>query len=146
MNEICVEILLVEDNSNDAGLILRKLEAHHLSDHVVWLKDGKEALDFIFAEGQYLGLRLSAQPKVIILDLSIPEVSGLEVLRKIREHPTTKGIPVVILASSKEEKALNESYKHGVRNHFVKPVDPDGFIKGVQAMLSLDISAIEQVY
>lgn len=127
-----VEILLVEDNKNDAELALMALEESNLSNHVVWLKNGREALDFIFAEGQYADRDIISQPRVILLDLKMPKVDGLEVLRKIRADNRTKKIPVAILTSSKEEKDIIESYELGVNSYIVKPVDFDQFTKSVK--------------
>jgi CheY-like chemotaxis protein len=127
-----VEILLVEDNKNDAELALMALEDSNLSNHVVWLKNGKEALDFIFAEGQYADRNITNQPKVILLDLKMPKVGGLEVLKKIRSDQRTRKIPITILTSSKEERDIIESYELGVNSYIVKPVDFDQFIKSVK--------------
>ena len=127
-----VEILLVEDNPNDAELTLLALEENHLSNHIVWLKDGKEALDFIFLEGKYEDDNRLFLPKVILLDLKMPKVGGLEVLRKLRENKATEMIPVVVLTSSKEDRDIVESYELGVNSYIVKPVDFDQFTESIK--------------
>lgn len=127
-----VEILLVEDNKNDAELTMMALEDSNLSNHVVWLKNGKEALDFVFAEGEYANRDIINQPRVILLDLKMPKVGGLEVLKRIRADQRTRKIPVAILTSSKEEKDIIESYELGVNSYIVKPVDFEQFTKSVK--------------
>jgi len=122
-----VEILLVEDNPADAELALRSLKKHNLANKVQWVKDGAEALDFIFATGPYADRGLSVFPKVILLDLRLPKVDGLEVLRRIRSDERTKIIPVVVLTSSSEEKDIIESYTLGVNSYIVKPVEFENF-------------------
>lgn len=121
-----VEILLVEDNPNDAELALRALAKHKLSNRVFHVKDGAEALDFIFSNGVYIGR--DGYPKVILLDLKLPKVDGLEVLRVIKSDERTRVIPVVILTSSREEKDIVESYRLGVNSYIVKPVDFEKFV------------------
>jgi CheY-like chemotaxis protein len=122
-----VEILLVEDNPNDVELILHVFRWCNLSDqvHVAW--DGEEALDFIFGTGMYTGRDSRTKPKVILLDLKLPKIDGIEVLRRIKENPRTRTIPVVILTSSKEERDVVESYNLGVNSYIVKPVKFDEF-------------------
>lgn len=133
-NETVVEILLVEDNPRDVELTLRALKKHNLANKVHVVKDGAEALDFIFATGIYAERNINDQPKVILLDLKLPKVDGMEVLRRIRADERTKCIPVVVLTSSQEERDIVESYKLGVNSYIVKPVDFDKFLSTVQEL------------
>ena len=126
-----VEILLVEDNPNDAELTIRALKKHNLANNLVHVKDGAEALEFVFATGRYAHRNVSNGPKVILLDLKLPKVDGLEVLRKIKSDERTKIFPVVVLTSSREERDVVESYKLGVNSYITKPVDFDKFIQAV---------------
>ncbi len=126
-----VEILLVEDNPNDVELTLRALKKHNLANSVHVAKDGAEALDYIFASGAYEGRDIGKTPKVILLDLKLPKVAGLEVLREVKADERTKTIPVVVLTSSREEKDMVESYKLGVNSYIVKPVDFNKFVDAV---------------
>ncbi len=125
-----VEILLVEDNPNDMELTLDALREHRLANHIQIVRDGVEALDFIFRNGRYAE-RPNQNPKLILLDLKLPRVNGLEVLERIRADPYTKNIPVVILTSSHEERDIVESYKLGVNSYIVKPVDFEQFTESV---------------
>jgi CheY-like chemotaxis protein len=125
-----VEILLVEDNPHDVELTLRALNKHHLANHVQVAKDGVEALDFIFASGPFTGNAVSSL-KVILLDLKLPKVSGLEVLQKLKNDERTKSIPVVVLTSSSEDRDIQECYELGVNSYVVKPVEFDSFAKTV---------------
>jgi two-component system response regulator len=127
-----VEILLVEDNPNDAELAIRALKKHNLANHVAMVTDGEEALDFMFARGKYEYRDIANGPKVILLDLKLPKVDGLEVLRAIKGDPRTKIIPVIVLTSSKEEKDIVESYRLGVNSYILKPVDFDKFVDAVR--------------
>ena len=127
-----VEILLVEDNPNDAELAIRALKAHNLANKVVWLKDGVEALDFIFAQGQYADRSIEDAPKVVLLDLKLPRVDGLEVLEKVKSDKRTRTIPIVVLTSSSEERDIVTSYTHGVNSYILKPVDFDKFVDAVK--------------
>lgn len=129
-----VEILLVEDNPNDAELTLRALRKHNLANHVVHVIDGKDALDFIFARGAYDQRTVENVPRVVFLDLKLPKVDGLEVLRAMKEDPLTRTIPVVVLTSSAEETDIVKSYQLGVNSYIVKPVDFDKFLDAVQNM------------
>jgi len=129
-----VEILLVEDNPSDVELTLRALKRHNLANKVYVVKDGAEALDFIFATGAYARRDIYNRPKVILLDLKLPKVDGLEVLDRIKSEERTKVIPVVVLTSSREEKDIVESYKLGVNSYIVKPVDFDKFIQAVSQL------------
>ena len=117
-----IEILLIEDNMNDAELTIRALKKNNLANKLVHLKDGAEAIDFIFAEGNYSGRKVENIPKVILLDLKMPKVNGIEVLKKIKADERTKKIPVVILTSSKEDPDIQECYHLGVNSYVVKPV------------------------
>jgi two-component system, response regulator len=127
-----VEILLVEDNPNDAELALRALKKHNLANHVFVVSDGEEALDFVFARGTHAQRTIGHGPRVILLDLKLPKVDGLEVLRAIKGDPRTKVIPVIVLTSSKEEKDIVESYRLGVNSYILKPVDFDKFVEAVK--------------
>lgn len=129
-----VEILLVEDNLNDVELTLRALKKRNLANKVHVVKDGAEALEFIFGTGAYAERDINHIPKVILLDLKLPKVDGLEVLRRVKSDERTKVIPVVILTSSKEESDLVESYKLGANSYITKPVDFDKFALTVSEM------------
>ena len=131
MTQNIIEILLVEDNPRDVEMTLRALKKRNLANKVQVATDGAEALDFIFARGKYSSRSLADGPKVILLDLKLPKVSGLEVLKAIKSNESTKIIPVVVLTSSQEEKDLIESYKLGVNSYITKPVDFDKFIESV---------------
>lgn len=126
-----VEILLVEDNPNDVELTLRALKRQNLANHIYVAKDGAEALDFIFATGAFAERNIDHNPKVILLDLKLPKVDGLEVLRRIKSDERTKVTPVIVLTSSREEKDVIESYKLGVNSYIVKPVDFDRFVQAI---------------
>lgn len=130
MNE--VEILLVEDNPNDVELTLRALKDNNLANHVAVVTDGEEALDFIFARGTFSDRKVENGPKVIILDLKLPKVDGLEVLRALKNDARTSVIPVVVMTSSKEESDIVTSYRLGVNSYIVKPMDFDKFIAAVK--------------
>ncbi len=127
-----VKILLVEDSVNDAELTLRALKKNKLTNSILHLRDGEEALDYLFGQGTYEGRNTLTQPKLVLLDLKMPKVSGLEVLKQMRENEVTKKIPVVMLTSSKEERDMIESYELGVNSYIVKPVDFDDFTKAVK--------------
>jgi two-component system, response regulator len=120
-----VEILLVEDNLDDAGLTIRALKKNNLANNLLHLHDGEEAINYLFSE------KITTIPKVILLDLKMPKVDGIEVLRKLKGDERRKIIPVVVLTSSKEEKDIVESYKLGVNAYIVKPVDFDKFAKAI---------------
>lgn len=126
-----VEILLVEDNPNDAELTIRALKKHNLANKMIWVKDGAEALDFVYARGAYSSRDVDCIPKLILLDLRLPKVDGLEVLRIVKSDEKTKLIPVVVMTSSKEERDITESYKLGVNSYITKPVDFEEFVKTV---------------
>jgi len=129
-----VEILLVEDNAHDAELTIRALKRRHLTNKLIHVKDGAEALDFIFATGSYAGRDISQHPKVMLLDLKLPKVDGLEVLRALKSDPRTRSIPVVVMTSSQEQRDVVESYQLGVNSYVVKPVDFDGFSRAVSEL------------
>lgn len=126
-----VEILLVEDCDTDAELALRALRRFNLANHVQWVKDGAEALDFIFCRGSYAGRSPGQKPKLILLDLKLPKIGGLEVLKEIKADERTRCIPVVVLTSSAEERDVDESYRHHVNSYIVKPVDFTQFVEVV---------------
>jgi len=126
-----VEILLVEDNPTDAELCIRALKKNNLANNLVWVKDGAEALDFLFATGAYADRDVMCPPKVVLLDLRLPKVDGMEVLRKLKEDERTRPIPIVVLTSSKEERDVAESYQVGVNSYISKPVEFDEFARTV---------------
>ncbi|MEO6454506.1 MAG: response regulator [Ginsengibacter sp.] len=126
-----IEILLVEDNKSDAMLTIRALKKHNLANNLIHLIDGAQALEFIFGTGEYEGRNIEQKPRVIFLDIKMPKVSGLEVLRIIKKDDRTKLIPVVMMTSSKEEKDVIESHQLGVNSYVVKPVDFDNFSKTI---------------
>ncbi|MFC2107485.1 response regulator [Bacteroidota bacterium] len=125
-----IEILLVEDNPNDAELTLRALKKHNLVNKVFVVRDGEEALDFIFYKGKFED-RKKSLPKVILLDLKLPKVDGIEVLKEIKSHKHTQQIPIVVLTTSKSQNDIIETYKLGVNSYIVKPVDFNKFIESV---------------
>lgn len=129
-----VEILLVEDNASDAELAIRALKKNHLANKLIHVKDGAEALDFIFAQGIYSDRKVENGPKVILLDLKMPKVNGIEVLQKIKSDERTKKIPVVVLTSSKEDPDIQECYRLGVNSYVVKPVEFESFVKAVSEL------------
>jgi two-component system, response regulator len=129
-----VEILLVEDNPYDAELTQRALKNRGLANKLLAFQDGVEALDFLFGTGDYAGRNLALRPKVILLDLKLPRVSGLEVLEKIKSDERTRMIPVVVMTSSQEESDIVKSYNLGVNSYMVKPVDFDKFFQAVEEM------------
>lgn len=130
MNATPVEILLVEDNPNDIKLALHAFKSHHLANHVHVVRDGAEALDFIFGTGPHDNC--PNHPKVILLDLKLPLVDGLEVLRRLKADERTRQIPVVILTSSAEEPDIQKCYQVGANSYIVKPVDFDQFTSAVR--------------
>ena len=126
-----IEILLVEDNSSDAEVTIRTLRKRNISNRIIHVKDGQEALDWIFGVGAYLGRDPNNHPKLVMLDLKLPKVDGLEVLRAIRADERTRLMPVVMMTSSREQRDVIESYKLGVNSYVVKPVDFDSFSTAV---------------
>lgn len=135
MNDVKeVEILLVEDNPADVELTLRALKRNNIANKIIVVNDGEEALDFIFARGAFSDRKVENGPKVVILDLKLPKVDGLEVLRAMKSDPRAQIIPVVVLTSSKEETDIVESYRLGVNSYIVKPVDFDKFVESVRIL------------
>lgn len=130
-NENGVEILLVEDNPRDGELALRALKKRNLANHLVWVKDGAEALDYLFGPSTEGQPAINHVPKVILLDLKLPKVDGLEVLRRLKGDQRTRHIPVVVLTSSREEQDVVESYRLGVNSYIVKPVEFENFSEAV---------------
>lgn len=126
-----VEIILVEDNPNDAELAIRALKKNNLSNNIIHLKDGEEAMDYFFKQENWGRHGL---PKVILLDLKLPKVDGIEILKKLKEEHHTKLIPVVVLTSSQEDRDIVESYKLGVNSYVAKPVDFEQFITAVSSL------------
>lgn len=131
MNKHEIEILLVEDNMGDAELTIRALKRRKLANRLVHLENGADALDYIFAEGIYSERNMENIPRVILLDLNMPKVGGLEVLRRLKADDRTNEIPVIVLTSSNEDPDIKTCYKLGVNSYVVKPVDFDSFAKVV---------------
>jgi two-component system response regulator len=134
MNVDDVEILMVEDSPRDAELAIRALKKANLANRLVWVKDGAEALEFIFGTGQYENRQNCKEPKVILLDLKLPKVDGLEVLKRLKADDRTRTIPVVVLTSSTDERDMIESYRLGVNSYISKPVDFDKFANSVSEL------------
>jgi len=129
-----IDILLVEDNSSDAEMTIAALGKNHLANKLLHVKNGEEALDFIFAQGKYTDRHIDQKPKVILLDLKMPKVNGIEVLQKIRSDERTKNIPIVVLTSSKEDPDIQKCYDLGVNSYVVKPVEFDEFQKAISEL------------
>ncbi|MGD9952403.1 MAG: response regulator [Burkholderiales bacterium] len=126
-----IEILLVEDNPRDAELALRSLRKRNLANQVHWVKDGAEALEFMFREGAYAARNPSHSLKLVLLDLKMPKVDGIEVLRRLKSDERTRATPVVVMTSSSEERDLVESYRLGANSYIVKPVRFEAFLDTV---------------
>ena len=129
-----VEVLLVEDNMHDAEMTIRSLKKVNLANNLVHVKDGEEALDFIFARGKFADRSSTDHPKVILLDIKMPKVDGIEVLKQLKSNESSKTIPVVIMTSSREEQDVISSYQLGVNSYVVKPVDFEGFARAVSQL------------
>lgn len=129
-----IEILLVEDNPSDVNLALHAFKKHNLTNQIHVARDGAEALEFIFCTGQYAHRKIENSPRVILLDLKLPKINGLEVLRRVKGDPRTSSIPVVVLTTSHEDKDVRESYRLGVNSYIVKPVDFDQFVEASRAL------------
>ncbi len=129
-----IDILIVEDNPQDAELAIRALKKKNLSNNIFTVSDGAEALDFLYCKGKYERRQLLNKPKVILLDLKLPKVSGLEVLAKIKSDPNLKKIPVVVVTSSKEDPDIKQAYDLGANSYVVKPVDFEKFIESIQSL------------
>jgi two-component system response regulator len=134
MNNSAVEILLVEDNPDDMKLALHAFQKQHLANKIHVVRDGAEALEFIFSTDRYAHRSGEENPRIILLDLKLPLMDGIEVLRRIKAEPRTQTIPVVIMTSSHEERDLVESYKLGVNSYIVKPVDFDQFTDAIRRL------------
>jgi two-component system response regulator len=134
MESSAIEILLIEDNPHEAELAIRSLKKHHLANRLIHIDDGAEAVDFLFSRGKYEDNKGRVAPKLILLDLKLPKVSGHEILKQIRADEQLKGVPVVVLTSSNEESDILESYKLGVNSYIVKPVNFESFSKSIAEM------------
>lgn len=128
------DILLVEDNPRDLDLALRALKRRNIANQVQVVRDGQEALDYLLGEGPYAGETKPPRPKVVLLDLKLPKVSGLEVLRRVKGNPATQTIPIVVLTSSREDRDIVESYRLGVNSYIQKPVDFEQLLACVQEL------------
>ncbi len=131
---LAVEILLVEDNPQDAELTIRALRKNNLANNVLVAEDGEEALNFFFCRNKYSKRSFDNPPRVVLLDLKLPKVSGLEVLKTVKSDERTKNIPIVVVTSSREEPDMKEAYSLGVNSYVVKPVDFDQFVKAMSSL------------
>jgi len=133
MNPNSVDLLLVEDNHHDAELAIRELKKHHIANNLVHLKDGEQALEFLFGTGKFEGVRDSQfLPKLVLLDIQMPKVNGIQVLEIIKSDERTKSTPVVILTSSKEDPDIQRCYALGANSYIVKPVNFEGFSEAIR--------------
>lgn len=133
-NTSIVDILLVEDNPQDAELITRAIKQQNIANPIYNAEDGAEALDFIFCRGDYDGRDISVQPKVVLLDLKLPKINGLEVLREMKNDERTRLVPVVIVTSSQEDPDIKTAYALGANSYVVKPVSSDAFIDAMSKL------------
>ena len=129
-----VDILLIEDNPNDAELTIRAFAKYKLANNIVHVHDGEQALDYLLARNEYSGRDIGNRPRIILLDLNLPKINGLDVLRFIRSTPSIKLIPVIILTTSKEESDLMRGYDLGANSYIVKPVEFDKFVEVVKEL------------
>ena len=129
-----IEIILVEDSLEDASLVIRSFKKNNICNSIIHLQDGAEALDFMFARGAYINRKMEDKPKLILLDLKMPKIDGLQVLKELKADDRTRSIPVVIMTSSREDRDLVESYRLGVNGYVVKPVAFDNFAKAVSEL------------
>ena len=129
-----VEILLVEDNPNDVKLTLHAFKQHNIANQIQVVRDGEEALEFLFGTGRYAGRSLASGPRLVLLDLKLPLVDGIEVLRQVKADPRTRMIPVVVLTSSREERDIVESYQLGSNSYIAKPVDFEQFTEAMRQL------------
>lgn len=127
-------IFLVEDNPDDEELTLRAFKKGHVSNPIIVARDGVEALDFMFGNGKFSGRDLSDMPQIVLLDLKLPKINGLEVLQRLRANPSTKFVPVIIFTSSSEEEDIVSSYQFGANSYIRKPVDFQGFADAVHQL------------
>ncbi len=134
MKKNTIELLLVEDNINDAELTIRELKKNNMANNLIHIKDGAEALDFLFATGKFAGVNndVLPQPKIILLDIQMPKVNGIEVLQKIKSDPRTQYIPVVMLTSSKEDPDIQKCYAYGANSYIIKPVNFEAFAVAIK--------------
>ena len=131
-NVPAVEILLVEDNPNDIELALRSFKKNKLVNHINIVRDGEEALDYLFGRGAYAGRNINNIPSLILTDLNMPKVNGLELLKQIRSNPLTQNIPVVVLTTSQEEQDVLEAHRLGINSYILKPVDFEQFLNSAR--------------
>lgn len=132
MNYDEIEVLFAEDGRDDAILTIRALKSNGLADKLLHVKDGAEAMDFLLCKGKYVSRNCNTRPKLILLDLKMPKLTGIQVLEKIKAMPGLKSIPVVILTSSKEDSDVHRCYELGVNSYIVKPVDTDKFFQAIK--------------
>jgi two-component system, response regulator len=134
MSDNPVQILLVEDNPNDVELALHAFGKNGLGSHIQVARDGAEALDFLFHTAAFSGLKADHHPKVVLLDLKLPKIDGIEVLRQLKATPATRKLPVVVLTSSRQDKDIEECYNLGANSYLVKPIDFEEFMAAVNIL------------